>query len=72
MKNKEEEKKNYKWYHEGLAFAIVVYIINVGVLPWYNEEAYTWKGFLINIPASLIGGLAYGWFMKIFKERQKK
>lgn len=69
---KKEEKKTYKWYHEGLAFAIVVYIINVAVLPWYNEKAYTWKGLLINIPASLIGGLVYGWFMKIFKERQKK
>ncbi|MEQ8908060.1 MAG: hypothetical protein RIC95_02620 [Vicingaceae bacterium] len=67
-----KEAKDYKWYHEGLAFAVVVYLINVFVLPWYNEEPLSWKGFLINIPASIIGGLIYGWIMKIFKDRKKK
>tara|TARA_B100000965_G_scaffold387831_1_gene391660 strand:- start:595 stop:819 length:225 start_codon:yes stop_codon:yes gene_type:complete len=67
-----KEAKDYKWYHEGLAFAVVVYLINVFVLPWYNNKPFSWDGLLINIPASIIGGLVYGYIMKIFRERQEK
>jgi hypothetical protein len=53
-----------KWHKLGLTWAIWMFIIMTIVWPLINGEEITLKSVFIGIPIWLIGGLAFGFFMR--------
>jgi hypothetical protein len=53
-----------RWVKEGIAFGLLLFIINIILhLFYYQAEGVTLKFVLIMFPLSLLGGLGYGYTM---------
>jgi len=62
-------KKN--WVKEGLIFGLVLFFINVFLLYKSIPQNDFWRFILIMIVFSLLGGLGYGYAMKIIRQKFK-
>ncbi len=67
-------KKNTtkNWLKMGLFFGLFMYVIVTFLFPLIEQEQITRKSMLIGIPIWLIGGLGFGFFMKIWMNRKGK
>jgi len=68
------EKKNTtkNWLKMGFFWGLFMYVFMIIILPLIKQEEISQKSMLIGIPIWLIGGLAYGFFMKIWMNRKGK
>ncbi len=69
-----DEKKNTtkNWLKSGLYFSLYMYVIMVIIFPLIEQETITWKRLLISIPLWLIGGLGWGYTMKMWMNKKGK
>jgi hypothetical protein len=67
MKN---SKKN--WIKTGLFFGLFMYIIMIIIFPLIEGEEITQRRLLFGIPFGLIGGLGFGYIMKIWMNKMGK
>lgn len=71
----EKKNKNRVWFISGLLFGLFMFIAMEILYPLIAEHEITPKALLIGIPLWLIGGLGWGYTMKIVmnkKERKNK
>ena len=68
------DKKNTtkNWLKAGLFWGLLMYIIMTFILPLIKQEQITQKSMLTGIPIWLIGGLGFGFIMKIWMNRKGK
>ena len=60
------------WLKMGLAWGLFMYLTMVFIFPFIMQEEITQKSMLIGIPIWLIGGLSFGFTMKIWMNRKGK
>ncbi|MCZ4694605.1 hypothetical protein DWB61_06085 [Ancylomarina euxinus] len=60
------------WLKMGLVWGLFMYLIMVFIFPLMMQEQVTQKSMLIGIPIWLIGGLGFGFTMKIWMNRKGK
>ena len=67
-------KKNTtkSWLKMGFFWGLFMYVFMVFILPLIEQEEISQKSMLIGIPIWLIGGLGFGFFMKIWMNRKGK
>ena len=53
------------WIKEGVSWGFIMYVFMIILFPLINSEEITLKKLMIGIPIWLIGGLCYGYFMKL-------
>jgi hypothetical protein len=70
MENNKLQKQT-KWWHIGISFALIMYILMTFILPVINKEKITMKSALIGIPFWTLGGLLYGYITKGLYNRKK-
>lgn len=61
-----------KWLMMGLIWGLFMYVIMTFIFPLIIQEEITQKSMLIGIPIWLIGGLGFGFTMKIWMNRKGK
>ncbi|MGZ2368436.1 hypothetical protein ACXR6G_01460 [Ancylomarina sp. YFZ004] len=68
------EKKNTTkdWLKMGFFWGLFMYVFMIFILPLIEQEEISQKSMLIGIPIWLIGGLGFGFFMKIWMNRKGK
>lgn len=54
------------WIKEGIAWGFFMYLVMTFIFPLIIDESISWEKSLLSIPIWLIGGLAYGYFMKLY------
>lgn len=65
------EKKNWtkNWLKSGIYFGVFMYLMMVILFPLIEGETITQRSLLIGVPFWLIGGLGWGYLMKIYMNR---
>ena len=63
-------KSKHNWILEGLVFGVIMFLF--AMILDYFAEGFTFKGIWIKILIWLIGGLAYGFIMKLIRAKQKR
>jgi hypothetical protein len=66
----EMKQSTIKWLKSGLFFGLFMYLIMIIVFPWIDGEEITQRKLLIGIPFWLIGGLGWGYIMKVWMKRK--
>lgn len=66
------KKQEVKWWHEGIAFGLLMYLSTTLLLPFFIESTITVKGALIGIPVWFVGGLSYRWIIESIRKKQKR
>ncbi len=57
---------NKRWVFTGLAFAMIMFVIMSLIFPLIKRESITWVSITVGIISSTIGGLLFGFTMKLF------
>lgn len=60
------------WLKQGLSFGIIMYFFMTILFPIILKEEITQENLLIGIPINLIGGLVFGYAMKLFMTKKEK
>ncbi len=62
-----------KWILEGILFGVFMYILNVFIFPLIGiGEWHSTKKIITALPIWLLGGLGYGYTMKMYYNRKNK
>jgi hypothetical protein len=60
------------WLKQGLSFGFFMYVFMIIFFPLISKEQITLKSLLIGIPIWLIGGLGFGYIMKLMMTKKEK
>lgn len=69
---REEKNTTKNWLKFGLSWGLLMYIITILIMPLINQTEITQRSLLTGIPLWLIGGLAWGYTMKIWMNKKGK
>ncbi|WP_461637962.1 hypothetical protein [Labilibaculum euxinus] len=69
---REEKNTTKNWLKFGLSWGLLMYIITILIMPLINQAEITQRSLLTGIPLWLIGGLAWGYTMKIWMNKKGK
>ena len=71
--NKHSKFEGNGWIKIGLIFAVVMYIFNQLLMPYFIfKDEITQKKLIIGVPIWIIGGLLYGYIVKSLEEKKHK
>ncbi len=68
--DKESSTKN--WLKSGLGFGLIMYVSLIIAFPLIKEEEITQRNLLLGLPFWIIGGLGWGYTMKIWMNKKGK
>lgn len=68
----ENKNTTEHWLISGIVFGLFMFIIMVVIIPIIKGETITIKNIIIGIPLWTIGGLAWGYLMKLWMNKQGK
>ena len=60
---------NYKWYHQGIGFAIYMFLGNIGLD--YYDGSYDTISLQRRILSAVLGGIFFGLFMRVIQPEPK-
>ncbi|HTO37506.1 MAG TPA: hypothetical protein VL021_03710 [Brumimicrobium sp.] len=60
------------WIRQGLGWALMMYLVLVIALPYFEGKPYSTKGLLIDAIVWVLLGLSYGYCMKLYYAWQSK
>lgn len=61
------------WIFEGLLWGLFMFLMMTLVFPWFYNEAISLKEIILGIVFyGLLGGLLYGYTMKLFRKKFSK
>ncbi len=61
------------WIFEGIAFGLMMFLLNAVILPLFIESfSFSREAMLVYLVFWVIGGLGYGYTMKLIRARRKK
>ncbi len=63
--------ENKNWIKIGLLWGVLMWISNIAFLFFFDDKPITEKGVLLGIPFWLIGGLGFGYIMKLITPKTK-
>jgi hypothetical protein len=69
--NQEQKNRTMRWLVSGLLFGLFMFIAMEILYPLIGEHKITLRAFLIGIPLWLIGGLGWGYTMKIVMNKRE-
>ena len=71
LENVSNPFEGYGWVIQGLFWGLLMYVFKTLMLPLINGEAMTLRKALIGIPVWTIGGLGFGYIMKLINGKGK-
>ncbi len=71
MKWKFDIHENRNWIKIGLLWGVLMWISNIAFEFIFDDKPITGKGVLFGIPFWLIGGLGFGYIMKLITPSRK-
>lgn len=63
-----QEKEEKGWLMEGVVFGVILFFFNL-ILQILSDE-FEWKNLPVMLILTLLGGLMYGFFKRIFKNKK--
>lgn len=60
------------WLRQGLIWALFMFILMTLIFPWLLKEPITTRSLLLGLFIWTLGGLAYGYSMKLFLDKSRK
>ncbi len=64
--------ENKNWLKLGLLWGVLIWISNITFEFIFDDKSLTGKGVLLGIPFWLIGGLLFGYLMKLITPKLKR
>lgn len=61
---------NRKWIVNGLIWGLVMFIVMNFLFPFFTHDLITWKGVLTSLPIWAIGGLGFGFMVKLINGKK--
>ncbi|MAC95867.1 MAG: hypothetical protein CMC96_10220 [Flavobacteriales bacterium] len=65
MTEKQKKRLVIRWFW----MSIMLFLINVVILPFIEKMPITTEKVLMGIPISILGGLALAYFLKLYENR---
>jgi len=60
------------WIRQGLGWALMMYLVLVIALPYFEGKPYSTKGLIISAVIWAVFGLGYGYSMKLYYDKKRK
>lgn len=60
------------WIKQGLSWGLFMFLVMTFLFPLFSGEEITWKSVLSAIPTWIIGGLIFGYSLKVFMGKRGK
>lgn len=60
------------WISQGLSWGLIMFVIMTFIYPWFEGNSITMQDILIAIPVWTIGGLGFGFSMKLYMANTAK
>ncbi len=71
IKFNEEQRKMYShWVAVGLVFGVFMFLLNALIFPYFFEYEITWQRLLIIAVFCTLGGLGFGYTMKLLSQKK--
>jgi len=64
--------KNKRWLKFGLAWGLLMYLINMFIFPLINSKEYGITEYLVSVPIWIIAGTGFSYFLKIYPDKKRK